>query len=257
MRPIYGILLFLCATATAQAQQTNALPTPYFSVQAGSPGSQYKRIELSSDIDTTWAQWKNRGYNYGFDPALTPMYSTVNGILSTPYMIQVRGNMQERNKKRWGYHVFEGYATDDKSRITMLVNKHIEIDKPVAELYYFGTTYNHSAQAYNWFRIGSDVRQHSFMFSRDKAVFYGSLQLTNALSLGAIGHDDLEETKPTGDDETNHEKDARHVNYTELKNSPDGTIFYDKDHKIVVVKINGKWMKLAVEGLPPGVNYKF
>lgn len=258
MRPIYGMLLiFLLLCATAEAQQTNALPTPYFSVQAGSPGSPYKRIELTSDIDTTWAQWKNRGYNYGFNPALTPMYSTVNGILSTPYMIQVRGNAQERNKKRWGYHVFEGYATDDKSRITMLVNKHIEIEKPVAELYYYGTTYNHSAQAYNWFRIGSDVRQHSFMFSRDKAVFYGSLRLTNALSLGAIGLDDLEETKPAGDDETNHEKDARHVNYTELKNSPDGTIFYDKDNKIVVVKISGKWMKLAVEGLPPGVSYTF
>ncbi len=257
MRPIFGVLILLPLCARAQTQPINPAPTPYFSVQAGSPGSIHKRIELTSEIDTTWAQWKNRGYSFGFNPALTPMYSTVNGILSTPYMIQVRGNAEERNKKRWGYHVFEGYATDDKSRITMLVNKHIELEKPVAELYYYGTTYNHSPQAYNWFKIGSDVRQHSFMFSRDKAVFYGSLQLTNALSLGAIGKDDLEETKPTGDDEKNYEKDARHVNYTELKNSPDGTIFYDKDNKIVVVKIDGKWMKLAVEGLPPGVNYKF
>jgi len=188
------------------------------------------------------------------------MYSTVNGILSTPYMIQVRGNgsnAAEKNKKRWGYHVFEGYAADDKSRITMLVNKHIEVDKPVAELYYYGTTYNHTEQAYNWFKIGSDVRQHSFMFSRDKAIFYGSLKLTNALTLGAIGREDVEETKPEGDDEPNYEKDAKYVNYKELKNSPDGTIFYDKDHKIVVIKVDGKWMKVAVEPLPTQIQYPF
>ena len=82
------------------------------------------------------------------------MYSTINGIISTSYMIQVRGNENELNMKRWGYHVFEGYARDDKSRITMLVNKHVEKEKPVAELYYYGTVYNHSEPAYNWFRIG-------------------------------------------------------------------------------------------------------
>jgi len=39
------------------------------------------------------------------------MYTTIDGIISTPYMIQVRGNSIERNKKRWGFHVFEGYAS--------------------------------------------------------------------------------------------------------------------------------------------------
>ncbi|MBD2756768.1 hypothetical protein [Spirosoma validum] len=249
--------LLLTTYAFAQGQQTPATGSPYFSLQAGSPGSAYKRIELSSDIDSSWSRWKERGYSFGFNPTLTPMYSSINGILSTPYMIQVRGNANERNKKRWGYHVFEGYATDDKSRITMLVNKHVELEKPVAELYYYGTTYNHSDQAYNWFKIGSDVRQHSFLFGRDKAIFYGSLRLTNALTLGSIGREDVRETKPEGDDERNYEQDARHVNYNELKNSPDGTIFYDKDNKIVVVKVNGTWMKVAIEPLPAGVNYKF
>ena len=120
--------------------------------------SNFSRIELRSDIDSTWDKWSHRGYSFGFNPAFTPMYTTVEGIISTPYMIQVRGNEDETNKKRWGYHVFEGYAKDDKSRITMLVNKHIEEDKPVAEMYYFGTVYNHSEPAYHWFRIGSDVR---------------------------------------------------------------------------------------------------
>lgn len=256
----FNFMLFtLLLSVFAQAQHAlNAdFPNKYINILSGTEGSIYKRIELSSDIDTTWFRWKERGYSFGFNPAQTPMYSTVNGILSTPYMVQVRGNADEKNKKRWGYHVFEGYAKDDKSRITMLVNKHIEESKPVAELYYYGTVYNHDETAYNWFKLGSDVRQHSFMFSRDKALFYGSLKLTNAFTLGAIGKNDISETKPKGDDETNAEKDAKYVNYKELKNSTDGTIFYDKDNKIVVIKIDGKWMKLMVEPLPEGINYKF
>ncbi|WP_421827447.1 hypothetical protein [Larkinella sp.] len=252
---LYALISFF-SQAKAQTS-TPANGTEYLKLIPGSEQSAFKRLELSSDIDTTWSRWKERGYNFGFNPRITPMYTTVNGILSTPYMIQVRGNENERNRKRWGYHVFEGYARDDKSRITMLVNKHIEDEKPVAELYYYSTVYNHDEPAYNWFKIGSDVRQHSFLFSRDKAIFYGSLKMTNALTLGNIGRDNLLVEKPTADAETNYAEDAKHVNYEALKNSENGTIFYDKDHNIVVIKINGKWMKLAVEALPKNVNYPF
>ncbi|WP_206610973.1 hypothetical protein [Mariniphaga sediminis] len=241
--------------------QNNELVTDadskYFRLVPGSENSTFNRVELFSDIDTTWEKWKIRGYNFGFNPKVTPMYTTVNGILSTPYMIQVRGNENERNKKRWGFHVFEGYANDDMSRITMLVNKHVEMGKPVAEMYYYGTVYNHSDDAYNWFRIGSDVKQHSFLFSRDKAVFYGSLKLSNALTLGNIGKNNLRKEIPEGDDEQNAEESAKHVNFRELKNSGDGTIFYDSDNHIVAIKIEGKWMKLKVEELPKGVSYDF
>jgi len=229
----------------------------YLKIVQGSPISQHGRIELSSDIDTTWNKWSQRGYSFGFNPALTPMYTTVNGIISTPYMIQVRGNEDEKNKKRWGYHVFEGYARDDKSRITMLVNKHIEEEKPVAEIYYYGTEYNHSAKAYNWFRIGSDVRSHSYMFSRDRAIFYGSLRLTNALTLGNIGKEDIKTEQNEGDDERNYEESGKYVNYIALKEGGDGTMFYDKDNDIVVIKVNGEWMRLAVKPLPKGVKYDF
>ena len=229
----------------------------YYRLIEGGQGLSTRRIEMQSDIDTSWSYWKERGYSFGFNPLLTPMYTTVNGILSTPYMIQVRGNAYEKNKKRWGYHVFEGFAQDDKSRITMLVNKHVELEKPVAELYYYGTVYNHSPDAYNWFKIGSDVRQHSFMFSRDQAVFYGSLKLSNVLTVGNIGKEDLLREKPEGDDETNYEADARHVNFIELKNSGDGTLFYDKDLHMLVIKIEGTWMKVNVEPLPDGVEYDF
>jgi len=243
--------------AFSQGKKNKVTDKNYIMLVPGSENSVFKRVELFSDVDTSWNKWKLRGYNYGFNPQLTPMYTTVNGILSTPYMVQVRGNDNEKNKKRWGFHVFEGYAKDDISRITMLVNKHTEEDKPLAELYYYGSVYGHSEAAYNWFRIGSDVRQHSYMFSRDKAIFYGSLKLTNVLTLGNIGKDNLQAEKPKGDDETNYIEDAKHVNYKELKTSGDGTMFYDKDNNIVVIKINGKWMKLIVEPLPENVTYDF
>jgi hypothetical protein len=131
------------------------------------------------------------------------------------------------------------------------------MNRPVAEMYYYGTEYNHSNAAYNWFRIGSDVRQHSFLFGRDEAIFYGSLSLTNALTLGRIGKENLRRDAPEGDDETNYAESAEHVNFQSLKNADDGTIFYDKDNKIVVIKVEGKWMKLVTEPLPVGVRYEF
>jgi hypothetical protein len=243
----------------SQGAENPSSDQKYVRLIKGSDNSAFKRLELFSDIDTSWNKWKLRGYNYGFNPALTPMYTTVNGILSTPYMIQVRGNGpgNERNMKRWGYHVFEGYAADDISRITMLVNKHIEEDKPVSEIYYYGSVYGHSSAAYNWIKLGSDVRQHSFMFSRDRAIFYGSLNLRNVLTLGNIGKDDLLKQKPAGDDETNYADDARFVNYNELKSCGNGSLFYDKDNNIVVIKLNGEWMKLVVEKLPENIRYDF
>jgi hypothetical protein len=256
-------VLILCLLLTGGhftfCQSENPHPgyRQYYRLIPGAEASEKKRVELFSDIDTTWSQWQLRGYHFGFDPKYTPMYTTVEGILSTPYMIQVRGNAEERNKKRWGFHVFEGYAKDDQSRITMLVNKHHELEKAVAEMYYYGTVYNHSEAAYNWFRIGSDVRQHSFMFSRDKAIFYGSLKLSNALTLGSIGRDNLRATPPDGDDEVGFEESAKYVNYKALKQSDDGTIFYDKDRHMVVIKIDGRWMKLRVEPLPDSVAYDF
>lgn len=252
------ILILMSIYALSYGQKTLLINSgDYYELKKGSENSGKYRIVLHSDIDTVWTKWSQKSYRFGFNPEFTPMYTTINGIISTPYMVQVRGNEDESNKKRWGYHVFEGYAKDDRSRITMLVNKHIELERPVAEMYYYGTEYNHSEKAYNWFRIGSDVREHSFLFSRDKALFYGSLTLSNILTLGNIGRDNIRTDKPEGDDESNYKESARYVNYQSLKNSGDGTLFYDKDHHFVVIKINGKWMRLAVEPLPDSIKYNF
>ncbi|TDE15448.1 hypothetical protein [Dyadobacter psychrotolerans] len=255
---ILVLQLFILVPAATYAQFSDRPGLErYLRISPGSDHSGLNRVVISSDVDSTWERWKERGYNFGFNPKVTPMYTTIDGILSTPYMIQVRGNPQERNRKRWGYHVFEGYATDDKSRITMLVNKHVEMERPVAEAYYYSTVYDHSEGAYNWFKIGSDVRQHSFLFGRDKAIFYGSLKLSNALTLGNIGKADLLQTQPDQDAEKNFGEDAKHVNFKELKGGDNGTMFYDKDNNIVVIKVDGKWMKVVVEPLPKNVKYEF
>ena len=258
MKKIFSLLAILSMFQAGYSQQNRGvIDNKYFQLQKGSAFTNSYRAIITSDIDTTWNMWKQKGYHYGFDTRLTPMFTTVDGILSTPYMIQVRGNSNEKNKKRWGYHVFEGYASDDKSRITMLVNKHVEEGRPVAEMYYYSPLWGHSNQTYNWVKIGSDVQQHSFMFARDQAIFYGALQLTNALTLGRIGKEDLRKENPEGDDEQNFSESAKSVNYQALKNSEDGTIFYDKENHIVVIKVNGQWMKLKVEALPENVKYDF
>jgi len=248
--------LFFSIVNGQQPQKQRGLE-PYLQLESSSETNDKKRVILQSDIDPEWEKWKVRGYHFGFNPELTPMYTSVDGILSTPYMIQVRGNENESNKKRWGYHLFEGFARDNKSRLTMLVNKHEEIKKPVAEIYYYGTAYNHSNQAYNWVKIGSDVKNHSFMFTRDQAHFYGSLTLTNTLTLGNIRQENLRKEPPEGDSEQNNEASAQHVNYKALKEGGNGTIFYDADHDLVVIKVEGKWMKLKVEPLPEDVEYDF
>lgn len=251
------ILFVYLFTFNSLLAQVKSETSEHFKLIEGSENSNSYRVELSSEVDTTWNKWQQKGYFYGLDPKITPMFTNIEGIISTPYMIQVRGNDNEKNKKRWGFHVFEGYAKDDKSRITMLVNKHIEEGKPVAEMYYYSPLWGHSDSAYNWFRIGSDVRQHSFLFGRDRALFYGSLELTNTLTLGRISQEDLREDKPEGDDEQNYEESAKHVNYMALKNADDGSMFYDKDHQMVVIKIDGTWMKLKVEALPDDISYDF
>ena len=108
---ILSLLLIFNLHLRSQVRDDSLGNNRYIKILPGSPQSPLNRIELSSDVDSTWNKWKERGYSFGFNPALTPMYTMVNGILSTPYMVQVRGNGNEKNKKRWGFHLFEGYAS--------------------------------------------------------------------------------------------------------------------------------------------------
>ena len=83
-----------------------------------------------SGVDADWANWKNPAYNYGFDKTKVPVPIYFDSSIMTNSTIMVRGN--DNFKKRWGLHVFEAYARDDRSRITMILNKHVEEGLPVA-----------------------------------------------------------------------------------------------------------------------------
>ena len=226
-------------------------------------------IFFESFINPTWEKWAERSYNYGFDKEKVPVPIYFDSI-ATDSTIMVRGN--NNHKKRWGLHVFEAYAKDDKSRITMILNKHIEEGLPVAELYYYASAYGQATNAYNWFRIGSDVPFHSFMFGRDNAIFYGAVEMRNIFTLDSIGKDDLldkmppsqqwkkeaEEKFPTKNYETKKEAMRAQVGVMyqyeskvqkkkELENAKDGAMYYNKDIGAVLVKIKGKWHKVLTE----------
>ena len=86
MKKLIFVLYSLGIAAISFGQQVG-LGVPlgdHLKVVKDSPLSNFSRIELRSDIDSTWDKWSHRGYSFGFNPAFTPMYTTVEGIISTP-----------------------------------------------------------------------------------------------------------------------------------------------------------------------------
>lgn len=129
-----------------------------------------RQTVIKSSIDPLWPLWQQRSYGFGLKPDRTSIPVVIDAPLQVNSFLQLRTNA--RSQRRWGCHFMEAYSIfDNISRFTMLIDKHIELDRPVAELYYFGNKYNTSEEGYNWVRIGSDVRGHSYLFSRDRAVF--------------------------------------------------------------------------------------
>lgn len=263
---LFAAALCSCATAPAPAP---AAQNVAFDAARG-------QIVFNSFIDPNWQKWQERPYSYGLKTGKVEVPLFFDAPINTASTISVRGG--DLHKKRWGLHLFEGYAADDKSRITMLVNKHVEEGYPVGEFYYFGTAYNQTdAMPYYWMRIGSDVPYHSYMFSRDRAIFYGSVDMRWLLTLPNISSSDLRDTPVSKaeadkiraaaraklkreDFETDsyykhavegefYKEFAKYTRRKEFKNVKDGTIFYDSDRKIVVIKIGGKWHKLSAEPL--------
>jgi len=236
-------------------------------------GAGKEAVKYESFINPDWEKWNIRSYNLGLDTSKVPVPMFFDSI-ATEGTIMVRGGNIER--KRWGLHVFEGYDYTDRARFTILVNKHHEAGMPVGELYYFGAVYSQNADdAYYWVRVGSDVPYHSYMFSRDKAIFYGSVDMRGLLSLPGIGAEnaradevsDKEKSKilkaarekiKRGDFETEsyhkhavygefYKEFAKRAQYKNLRGARDGAMYYNKDMNAVLVKIGGKWHKVLTE----------
>ncbi len=52
----------------AQENTSGIFNNGYFRLIPGSENSKFNRVELYSDIDTTWQKWGLRGYNFGLIP---------------------------------------------------------------------------------------------------------------------------------------------------------------------------------------------
>lgn len=199
-----------------------------------------------------WEGWQQERYKFGMNKYKTPEPTQVPSPLISEGTVIMAGNP---DMMRHTFHAFEAYAKDGKSRITMLVNKHEEEGRPLAELYYYGTAYNHHNEAYNWFKLGSDVKEHSFMFARDKAISFGSHDFRSVIELAAISpkadidtrYKTIEEIDSVFEPDSKAHENARCLLYLALRDARDGAMWYNKDTHRFVCKVNGKWKYLVTE----------
>ena len=77
-RLLYTLLMIGFAYQSMSQQPDNLANDNYIRIIPGSLNSQFNRLELQSDMDTTWDKWTHRGYSFGFNQKLTPMYTTIN-----------------------------------------------------------------------------------------------------------------------------------------------------------------------------------
>ncbi len=221
------------------------------------PDSAINNHVTLNKINPLWDGWTQRRLLFGLNKEVVPVPTLLNSQLIVPGTIIAGGS--NTSLLRWGYHVFEGYAADNLSRITMLVNKHTEDNKKVAELYYYLTEYNHSNLAYGWFKLGSDVRNHSFMFGRDKQIAFGAIDCRNVFQLARINPStdllkstDIAEADKQYDPENSYENNAKCVLYLGLKNAENGAMFYDTNRNKAVIKIKGDWKDMVTKDIPKG-----
>lgn len=276
-----GALAFSFAATFADKNPETATCRPSCAFISGNAEKKMPLV-VNSFINPDWEGWENKATGFGGVKDKFPVPIFVNAPISTDSTIIVRGESPE--KKRWGLHAFEAYAYDGKSRLTMLLNKHIEEEMPVAEIYYFGAGYTQDAGGYYWTRVGSDVPYRSYMFSRDKAIFYGTTELRNLLVLDSVSRKNLRKNKVdrkekyevifekfekendrakfASDMDYKHAKygefykeELKHQRYEAIQNAKDGSIFYDEDLKALVIKVGGKWMKVKLESMPEDYNF--
>lgn len=208
-------------------------------------GSQQNKTDANNDV---WTQWNSR-LSFGMDTENAAVPFVVGGQLLADGTI-IAHNNGTMNKNRWGFHVFEAYAKDNYSRMTMLLDKHnAETNgKPSLELYYY-TGANHYAPSYGNTKIGSDVALHSFCFDRDKMTAYGEIDNKMPITLARISlsndidsaYETVDEADAAYEPENNAVANNKCLKYIALKNAENGAMFYDTDRDKAVIKINGLW----------------
>lgn len=222
--------------------------TPETYVEIDGVGSQQNPAAPENPL---WQQWDAR-LAFGMDTAAAPAPFHVGGQLLADGTIIAR-NCGTQDKNRWGFHVFEAYARDNFSRMTMLMDKHdIEANsKPSLEFYYY-TGSDHSGASYGNTKIGSDVAFHSFCFDRDKLTAYGSIDACMPITLAKISlandlntsYKNIAAADAAFEPETAAAQHNKCLKFIALRKAENGAMFYDADRHQVACKIGGKWCAL-------------
>lgn len=214
-----------------------------------------------NSLAAIWAKWNGR-LAFGMDTTKANVPLEVDGqIYAEGTIIAHNGGTQATN--RWGAHIYEGYAKDNYSRMTMLLDKHpSEVNgKPSLEYYYY-TGAGHTAKDYGNTKIGSDAQYHSFYFNRDEFICVGLADFRFPITLWGVDPSGLNRNYSTVDDldahvdaETQADAHLSSLRYIYLKNAANGTMFYDTARNKVVCKINGAWCDLAYTDASSNYSY--
>ena len=214
---------------------------------------------LENDINkdnNLWKMWNARlAFGMNTSAAKVPTYNKGQAYFDGTVITHNSGNM---NSNRWGFHVYEAYAKDNYSRMTMLLDKHnSELNKKSLEFYYY-TGSSHYASAYGNTKIGSDVAYHSFLFDRDRLTAYGEIICEYPITLARISikndlitdYDTVSKADNAYEPENYYENHIKCLKYIMLKGAKNGAMFYDTDRDKAVIKINGKWCDIVTSNTP-------
>ena len=208
---------------------------------------------VPNPLNPIWTQWNGR-LAFGKDTNTAPVpYNVLSEAFIKGTIINY--NTGERDFNRWGYHLYEGYSADHMKRLTMLIDKHDNefYNKDSAEIYNY-TGSDHTESSYGNVKIGSDVKYHSFLFSRDKMRANGVIDMGFPLQLARLGANDIDTTYSTvaQADEAYEPEGQALANVKCLKgiaiqNAENGAMYYDGDNDDVKVKVDDVWENMATE----------
>ena len=137
-----------------------------------------KCVPTKKAADPNWEKWQDVRYNYGFNTAQQPVFTTVDGVLESNTMLSVRGGRGRWNNNTDkpyttfvdGGHLFEGWNGSETCRLTMLIGKQAP-DIACIQVYSPKGLYL-SKRHFGWVKIGSDDAREGVDFGRRWAISF-------------------------------------------------------------------------------------
>lgn len=137
-----------------------------------------KCVPTQKAADPNWEKWQDVRYNYGFNTAQQPVFTTVDGVLESNTMLSVRGGRGRWNNNTDkpyttfvdGGHLFEGWNGSETCRLTMLIGKQAP-DIACIQVYSPKGLYL-PKRHFGWVKIGSDDAREGVDFGRRWAISF-------------------------------------------------------------------------------------